>query len=506
MTMSNNTPNSALHTDVMIVGAGLSGIGAAVHLQTKCPGRNYMLIERRDAIGGTWDLFKYPGIRSDSDMHTLGYNFKPWRAKKAIADGPAIWDYVNETADEYGIREKTQFGHKLIDAAWSSESATWLLTVETSEETRYFSCNFLLMCAGYYNYDAGHQPDFDGRESFQGQWIHPQFWPDDLDYAGKKVVVIGSGATAMTLVPNMALKAEKVTMVQRSPTYVVSRPSVDVFANFLRYVLPAKWAYSLVRFKNTLWQQLIYNQTRTNPDRVAENLLGEVEKAVGDVVDVKKHFTPTYNPWDQRLCLVPDDDLFTALRTGKAEVVTDTVSHIDATGLVTGSGERIEADVIVSATGIELLNLGGAEFAVDSKPVNFADEWTYKGVMCSNIPNMVQTFGYINASWTLRADLTAEWVCRVLNHMEEFGYDQATPRIPDLLAKTMEKRFWIHDFSAGYMQRMMPKLPRQGTQMPWVNPQNFRKDKKMFRDGAVADGALIFTERNAEAESFKQAS
>ena len=504
--MSNNTRETARHTDVMIVGAGLSGVGAAVHLQKNCPNRDYMIIERRTAIGGTWDLFKYPGIRSDSDMHTLGYNFKPWKAEKAIADGPAIWDYVNETADEHGIRERVQFNHKLVTAEWSTQTASWLLTVEVGGEARYFTCHFLLMCAGYYNYDAGHQPEFDGRNDFQGRWVHPQFWPEDLDYQGKKVIVIGSGATAMTLVPNMANDAEKVTMVQRSPTYVVSRPSVDKVANFLRKVLPSSWAYGLVRFRNTLWQQIIYKQTRSNPDRVAQNLLGEVEKAVGDVVDVKKHFTPTYNPWDQRLCLVPDDDLFTALRSGKADVVTDTIAHVDADGLVTGSGEHIDADIIVSATGIELLNLGGAEFTVDGKPVNFADEWTYKGVMCSNIPNMVQTFGYINASWTLRADLTAKWVCRVLNHMDEFGYDQATPRIPELLAKTMEKRFWIHDFSAGYMQRMMPKLPRQGTQMPWVNPQNYRVDKKMFRESAVSDGALIFTSSNNDSEQLKQVS
>ena len=502
---SNTSPETAIHTNIMIVGAGLSGVGAAVHLQKSCPNRDYMLIERREAIGGTWDLFRYPGIRSDSDMHTLGYNFKPWRAEKAIADGPAIWDYVNETADEYGIRDRVRFGHKMVDASWSSESATWLLTVKVGEETAYFTCNFLLMCAGYYNYDAGHQPEFEGRENFKGTWVHPQFWPEDLDHTGKKVVVIGSGATAMTLVPNMSTKAEKVTMLQRSPTYVVSRPSVDRVANFLRAVLPSSWAYGLVRFKNTIGQQFLYNRTRTRPDLVTKMLLDEVENAVGDVVDVKKHFTPTYNPWDQRLCLVPDDDLFTALRTGKADVVTDTISHIDETGVVTGSGEHVEADIIVSATGIELLNLGGADFTVDGEPVNFADEWTYKGVMCSNIPNMVQTFGYINASWTLRADLTAEWVCRVLNHMDEFGYDQATPRIPDILARTMEKRYWIHDFSAGYMQRMLPKMPRQGTQLPWVNPQNYRKDKKMFRDAAIADGALIFTSREVDGDQLRVA-
>ena len=502
---TNTSPEMAIHTNIMIVGAGLSGIGAAVHLQKSCPDRDYMLIERREAIGGTWDLFRYPGIRSDSDMHTLGYNFKPWRAEKAIADGPAIWNYVNETADEYGIRDKVRFGQKMVGASWSSETATWLLTVDAGGETVYYTCNFLLMCSGYYNYDSGHQPEFEGRENFKGTWVHPQFWPEDLDHTGKKVVVIGSGATAMTLVPNMSMKAEKVTMVQRSPTYVVSRPSVDRIANFLRAILPSSWAYGVVRFKNTVGQQFLYNRTRTKPEKITKMLLDEVEKAVGDVVDVKKHFTPTYNPWDQRLCLVPDDDLFTALRSGKADVVTDTISHIDETGVVTGSGEHVEADIIVSATGIELLNLGGADFFVDGKPINFADEWTYKGVMCSNIPNMVQTFGYINASWTLRADLTAEWVCRVLNHMDEFGYDQATPRIPEILARTMEKRYWIHDFSAGYMQRMLPKMPRQGTQLPWVNPQNYRKDRKMFRDTAIADGALIFTSREVDGDQLRAA-
>lgn len=377
---TNTSPEMAIHTNIMIVGAGLSGIGAAVHLQKSCPDRDYMLIERREAIGGTWDLFRYPGIRSDSDMHTLGYNFKPWRAEKAIADGPAIWNYVNETADEYGIRDKVRFGQKMVGASWSSESATWLLTVDAGGETVYYTCNFLLMCSGYYNYDSGHQPEFEGRENFKGTWVHPQFWPEDLDHTGKKVVVIGSGATAMTLVPNMSTKAEKVTMIQRSPTYVVSRPSVDRIANFLRAILPSSWAYGVVRFKNTVGQQFLYNRTRTKPEKVTKMLLDEVEKAVGDVVDVKKHFTPTYNPWDQRLCLVPDDDLFTALRSGKADVVTDTISHIDETGVVTSSGEHVEADIIVSATGIELLNLGGADFVVDGKPINFADEWTYKGV------------------------------------------------------------------------------------------------------------------------------
>ena len=499
--------------DVLVVGAGLAGIGSACQLRRNMPQLSLAILEARPVSGGTWDLFRYPGIRSDSDMYTYSYGFKPWTAKSAIADGDTILKYIRETAEEYGLNRYIRYNHKVVSAHWSSQDNLWTVMVARpsgartdSEEQLTIQCRFILSCTGYFDYEQGYTPEFAGIDDFEGEVVHPQFWPEDLDYSGKKVVVIGSGATAMTLVPNMSRSAEKVTMVQRSPTYVVSRPSVDRFANFLRAIMPSTWAYGLVRFRNTLWQQIIYNQTRTNPDRVAQNLLEEVEKAVGDVVDVKKHFTPTYNPWDQRLCLVPDDDLFTALRTGKAGVVTDTISHIDATGLVTGSGEHVDADIIVSATGIELLNLGGADFSVDGKPVNFADEWTYKGVMCSNIPNMVQTFGYINASWTLRADLTAEWVCRVLNHMEEFGFEQATPRIPDLLAKTMEKRYWIHDFSAGYMQRMMPKLPRQGTQMPWVNPQNYRKDKKMFRGSAISDGALIFSSRHAEVEPLKQAS
>ncbi len=487
------TPNDNSTTfDVIIIGAGLSGIGSGVRLQRDCPNTRYAILERREAMGGTWDLFRYPGIRSDSDMHTLGYDFKPWSAEKAIADGPSIREYVNATADEYGVREHIRFQHRLTAANWESGSSQWVLTVATAGGERQYRCNVLLMCAGYYSYDSGYQPEFKGKDSFSGTWIHPQFWPRDLDYAGKKVVVIGSGATAMTLVPNMAQVAAKVTMLQRSPTYVISRPSVDASANWLRRNLPEKVAYGITRWRNTLWQQFFYGLSRVAPSVLRAMLLKKVNKELGDILDVKKHFTPHYNPWDQRLCLVPDDDLFEALKSKRADVVTDQIDHIDAEGVVLQSGARLDADIIVSATGLNLVILGDAEFTVDDHAVDFSGEWTYKGMMCSNIPNMVQTFGYINASWTLRADLIAHWVTRVINHMQDKGYTQFTPRIPEQLAQTMPKRPWIDDFSAGYMQRVMHLFPKQGDQQPWINPQNFRKDRRMFRDEPLEDGALIF--------------
>jgi len=481
--------------DTIIIGAGLSGIGAAVRLQRECPGREFVILERREAIGGTWDLFRYPGVRSDSDMHTLGYDFKPWEADKAIADGPTILSYVNETADEYRVREKIRFHQKLVAADWQSDSAEWLLTVETENGQKQYVTNFLFMCSGYYSYDQGYEPDFPGKSSFKGDWIHPQFWPKDLDYSGKRVVVIGSGATAMTLVPNMAKTAAKVTMLQRSPTYVISGPSVDRLANWLRDKFDKHWAYNFIRWRNTLRQQILYNLTRVAPGMMRSMLLSKVRKEIGHIVDVEKHFTPRYNPWDERLCLVPDDDLFAAIKAGKADVVTDHIESISETGIQLKSGETLEADVIVSATGLELVILGGAKFARDGRDIEFADEWTYKGMMCSNIPNMVQTFGYINASWTLRSDLIAGWVCRLLNHMDTHGYASATPRIPEPLAKSMPRRLWIDDFSAGYMQRVLPRFPKQGDREPWVNPQNYRKDRKMFREDPLEDGALIFERR-----------
>ncbi|PLW70630.1 flavin-containing monooxygenase [Pseudohalioglobus lutimaris] len=480
--------------DVIVVGAGLSGIGAAYHLRDKCPDRSVVILEARDAIGGTWDLFRYPGIRSDSDMHTLGYNFKPWRAEKAIADGPSILKYVRDTAEEYGIDRKIRFQHRVVSADWSSTDSLWTVQVNRGETSEIVTmqCQFLLLCSGYYNYEHGHRPDFPGKDRFQGDIVYPQFWPQELDYSGKKVVVIGSGATAVTLVPSMAEKASEVVMLQRSPTYVISRPDKDRVANILRKILPESWAYSITRFKNTAMQQFVYHRSRVAPESVKRKLLKDVRKELGPDYDVDKHFTPRYNPWDQRLCLVPNSDLFKSIRSGKARVVTDHIETFTENGIQLKSGERLEADIIVSATGLELVVMGGASFSVDGAAVEFAREWTYKGLMVSGVPNLVSTFGYINASWTLRADLTAEWVCRVLNKMKATGSTCVVPILPDSL-KSMPARKWIADFPAGYMERVMHLFPRQGDREPWINPQNYRKDRKMFLQDDLADGTLRFS-------------
>ncbi len=479
------------HTDVLIVGAGLSGIGAAYHLQEKCPGRSYTILEGRNAIGGTWDLFRYPGIRSDSDMHTLGYIFKPWREAKAIADGPSIRRYVVETAEENRITQHIRFRHLVKAARWSSEQGRWTVTAEHEGEVVEFSCNFLFMCGGYYNYEQPHDPGFDTLEAFKGQVVHPQFWPDDLDYGGKRVVVIGSGATAMTLVPAMAEQGARVTMVQRSPTYVVSRPDQDAIANGLRRFLPERWAYAITRFKNVRLQRFFYHRTRTRPGKVKRMLLDAVRKHLGDDY-VEKHFTPRYNPWDQRLCLIPNADLFESIKSGKADVVTDHIARFTESGLELASGERLDADIIVTATGLQLVVLSGIEVEVDGSPVDLSETWSYKGMMFSDVPNLVQTFGYINASWTLRADLTAEYVCRLLNHMRATGMRQCTPRLREE-DRDMVARPWIDDFSAGYMQRAMHLFPRQGDRGPWRNTQNYAADRKMIRNEPLEDGALQFT-------------
>ena len=482
------------HFDVVIVGAGLSGIGAAVHLQQRCPGKSYALLESRPSLGGTWDLYRYPGIRSDSDMHTLGYGFKPWLKAKAIADGPSILAYVNETADEHGIREHIRFHRRLDGAAWSSADARWTLDVAATDgqEAEPITCNFLLMCSGYYSYDEPYRPSFPGEEDFEGEMFHPQLWPEDLDYRGKTVVVIGSGATAMTLVPAMADEVAHITMLQRSPTYVISRPEKDVIANTLRKFLPDMLAYRITRFKNVALQRRAYEQTRVAPEKVKNFLLRQVRKHLGPDYDVEKHFTPRYNPWDQRLCLIPDGDLYHAINSGKASVVTDKIDRITKKGVRLMSGEELDADIIITATGLNMKVLGGAQFRVDGEPVRFPDTWTYKGMMYSEVPNLVQTFGYINASWTLRADLTAEYTCRVLNRMDELGVRQCTPRLRDE-DRDMPKLPWIQDFSAGYMQRVMHLFPTQGDHAPWLNTQNFTADKKMIRHAPLEDGALTFS-------------
>ena len=455
-------------TDVLIIGAGLSGIGAAVHLGKKCPGLGYQIFEQRNAIGGTWDLFRYPGIRSDSDMHTLGYNFKPWTEAKAIADGPSIRKYVEDTADEYGITPHIRFNTKIVAANWSSEEQLWHVTHEDDLGARdVTTCRFLFMCGGYYRYDEGYRPDFPGEATYEGQFIHPQHWPEDLDYSGKKVVIIGSGATAMTLVPAMTDKAAHVTMLQRSPTYVVSRPAVDKFANFLRKILPDSWAYSFIRWRNVLLQQFFFRQTRANPDKARDRLVGMVKEELGPDYPVETHFNPAYNPWEQRLCLVPDSDLFNALKSGK----------------------ELDADIVVTATGLQLQFLNGVEVSIDGEKRDPGRMLNYKGVMLSNMPNLACTFGYTNASWTLKADLTSEYVCRLLNYMDQHGYGSAMPKLDHYPNQTEP----FVDFSSGYFQRVMDQFPRQHTEKPWKLNQSYSADLMNLRFGKLDDGVLSFT-------------
>ena len=486
--------------DVIIVGAGLSGIGAAAHLERKCPGKRYVLLEARPRMGGTWDLFRYPGIRSDSDMHTLGYDFKPWQAEKAIADGPAILDYIRETAAEYGIEDRVRYGHRVRRAEWSSEEAAWTVQAARSDtgETVAVRGNFLMMCSGYFSYEHGYTPDFPGRERFGGDIIHPQDWPENLDYAGKKVVVIGSGATAMTLVPAMAEDAGHVTMLQRSPTYVVSRPERDPIANFLRRVLPGRTAYAITRWKNIALQRWFYGRTRKAPEKVRRQLLKWVRDELGDDFDVEKHFTPDYDPWDQRLCLVPNSDLFRALRAGRASVATDEIECFTETGVRLASGEEIEADIIVTATGLDLIVLGGVGFAVDSAPVDFAETVTYRGMMYSGVPNMVSVFGYINASWTLRADLIERFACRLIKHMERTGTRRVTPRLREE-DRHMELYPFVRDFTPGYMLRVLHLMPKQGDRPPWTNPQDYRRDRRTLLEDPLEDGVLHFADSETPA-------
>jgi len=481
------------HVDVLIVGAGISGIGAAYHLQVECPDRTYAILEGRDDIGGTWDLFRYPGIRSDSDMHTLGFEFKPWKADKSIADGPSIMAYLRETVAENGIDRHIRFGNRVRHAEWSSDNSTWTVQTDLADGgSATYTCNYLSMCAGYYSYTNGYTPEFVGRERFTGQIIHPQQWPEDLDYAGKRVVVIGSGATAMTLVPAMTDQAAHVTMVQRSPTYVVARPATDAIANGLRKVLPGSAAYSVTRAKNTALQQFMYKRMRAKPDKAKQQLVGLVTKALGDDYPVDPDFTPSYAPWDQRLCLVPDGDLFEAIKAGKASVRTDRIATFTETGLELESGEQLDADIIITATGLNMVTLGEATFVVDGEPVDFSQTWTYKGFAYSGVPNLASTFGYVNASWTLRADLIASYVCRLLNQMDETGTTQCTPRLRPS-DRTMPARPMLDQLTSGYVQRAADLLPRQGDREPWINPQNYGKDKKMFRKSPVDDGVMRFT-------------
>lgn len=485
------------HYDVIIIGAGLSGIGAAVHLRQACPRKRFLLLEGRAHMGGTWDLFRYPGVRSDSDMYTLGYRFKPWREAKAIADGASILHYIKETAAEYDVERHIRYEHMARHAVWSSADASWTVEAlrQDTGETVHFTCNFLLMCSGYYSYRQGYTPEFTGRARFRGTIVHPQQWPEDLGYTGKRVVVIGSGATAMTLVPAMAPDVGHIVMLQRSPTYVISRPDRDAIANALRVILPEPWAYGLTRWKNIALQQFVYRRTRTHPHQVKAKLLDLLRKELGPDYDIATHFTPKYNPWDQRLCLVPNSDLFAAIRSGKASIVTDHVECFTETGIRLTSGKELAADIIVTATGLDLVVLGEMEFIVDGVSIDFAQTWTYKGMMFSGVPNLVSTFGYINASWTLRADLTAEYACRLLNHMDATNTHQVVPQLR-ATEGNMPARPWIDQFSSGYVQRMMHRFPKQGDREPWINPQNYSRDKKMIRFAPLEDGALRFSARD----------
>jgi monooxygenase len=483
------------HVDVVVVGAGLSGIGAACHLQRRCPDRSYVILEARDRIGGTWDLFRYPGVRSDSDMHTLGYSFSPWNDAKAIADGPAILRYITDTAERHRVLEKVRTGHEVIGAQWSDDDATWTVQVRRAAtgELVQLTCAFLLMCSGYYRYDEGYTPQFAGADRFAGPIVHPQHWPQDLDYAGKRIVVIGSGATAVTLVPAMAQTAAHVTMVQRSPSYVVSMPSQDGAAQRLRRWLPAMAAYQAVRFKNVALMTLSYQLSRRRPRLMKALIRRGAQRQLPDGYDVHVHFNPAYNPWDQRLCIVPDGDLFAALSRGAASIVTDEIDTFTERGLTLRSGRELEADVIVTATGLQLLALGGIALAVDGTGVHLPDTLAYKGMMLSGVPNFAFTVGYTNASWTLKADLTAEYVCRLLNHMRRGGFDRCAPGGEDL----QSAREPLINLASGYVQRSVKDFPSQGAKRPWRVHQNYALDVLDFRLGGVEDGVMRFARRRA---------
>ena len=479
------------HFDVLIVGAGISGIGAACHLQKNCPGKTYLIVEARAAPGGTWDLFRYPGIRSDSDMYTLGYAFKPWTHPRAIADAPQILDYLKETVAEHQLEPHMRYGHKVVSAKWSTARARWEVEIEqqATGDSILLSCDFLHMCSGYYNYEHGYMPEFEGTECFNGPIIHPQHWPEDLDYQGKRVVVIGSGATAVTLVPALAKTAAHVTMLQRSPTYVVSRPAEDRFANKLREILPPALAYFITRWRNILFQRFIYERCRKYPRQAKARIIAMVRDELGPQYDVDTHFTPTYYPWDQRLCLVPDGDMFKAIREGRASVVTDHIDCFTGNGLRLKSGKELQADIIVTATGLELQFLSDVVITVDGEVLEPGRALSYKGMMVSGVPNMALSAGYTNASWTLKCDLTCDYVCRLLNYMDRHGYRICTPvnRDPNLEVEA------YMSLSSGYIQRALDKFPRQGARAPWKLYQNYIRDIFALRFGRLADGVMEFS-------------
>jgi len=477
------------HFDILIIGAGISGIDAAYHLQTAFPRKTYAILEARDAIGGTWDLFRYPGVRSDSDMHTLGFPFRPWQADEAIASGPAIWNYICETAAHYGIDRHIRLGHRMIRAAWSSADARWTVEAQTkSGRLLRLFCSFLYMCSGYYSYKKGFSPEFPGLKRFQGQFLHPQEWPEDLDYAGKRIVVIGSGATAVTLVPALAKDAAHVTMLQRSPSYVVSRPAKDTKAIWMSRHLPKRLAAKLTQWKNVLYSIATFHLARTKPEKMKGLIIKGIKQQLHPDYDVERHFTPRYNPWDQRICLVPDGDLFAAIRSGRVEMVSDTIAEVVESGIRLSSGATLPADIIVSATGLVVELMGGADILIDGVPAKFAEKLVYKGAMFGGVPNFAFAFGYTNNSWTLRCDLTARFVCRLLKYMDRKGWSVCIPNLPDPFINPEP----LLDFSSGYVRRADGVLPKQGQKTPWRVHQNYVKDLASFMFGSVSDGSIEF--------------
>ena len=487
------------HVDVIIVGAGLSGVGAACHLQAEHPARTYAILEARDAIGGTWDLFRYPGIRSDSDMYTLGYSFKPWTEEKSIADGPSILDYVRSTAAEHDVERHVRFGHRVLRAEWSSDDACWTVEAQRADtqETVELTCGFLLVCSGYYRYDEGYTPEFPGAERFGGQIVHPQHWDDGVEYDGKRVVVIGSGATAVTLVPALAATAAHVTMLQRSPSYILPVPGEDRIAHSLRRFLPTRAAYAAVRWKNVLGMTLLFQLSRRRPRLVRKLIRAGVARRLPPGFDVDTHFAPTYDPWDQRMCFVPDGDLLNAIAAGQASVVTDHVERFVERGVQLRSGRVLDADLIVTATGLNMLALGGIDLAVDGRGVEPGERMSYRGMLLSGVPNLAVAFGYTNASWTLKCDLTCAYVCRLLSYMDEHGYVQCTPTNDD--PSIAEEPFM--DFSSGYVQRAIHLFPKQGSKRPWRLHQNYALDILSLRYSALDDGALRFSRRSSRASA-----
>ena len=477
-----------MHKNVIIVGAGISGIAAGYNLKKSCKNKSFSILEGRENIGGTWDLFKYPGIRSDSDMHTLGFRFKPWIHDKSIADGPSIMEYLHETVNENELDENILLSHKVTSANWNSENSIWELEVNFNNKKINMTCNFLFLCGGYYSYTKPHKPDFKNQDNFKGQIIHPQFWDDSIEYENKKIAVIGSGATAITIVPAIAQKANHVFMIQRSPTYVVSGPSEDSINKFLRKILPVKFTYFLIRWKNILWQSFTFFMARKYPERTKNKILDLARNELGSNYDIDKHFTPSYKPWDQRICLVPDSDLFEAINNNKASIITDTINEFQSDGVLLNSGEKVEADIIITATGIELNSLNDINVTIDNIKVEPHNRLTYKGMMLSGVPNFAISFGYVNASWTLRADLTCEYVCGLINLMDKKGVDCCEP-LDDEDAYGDDK---LIDFTSGYFKRGLHHMPRQGNKAPWKNYQNYLRDIFAVRLFSINDNNLNF--------------